>query len=301
MRVRLQLDQSVGQRLTAVAALALLGCDWAPEFVDDGARVAGDLVDAAFEMGGPQPQSRVARERRVAGDDVDQRWDPSVVSPHTCHPQRYRKGDRLRSDSRPLLDVEVDAEQQQRPKDDRQQRREERLEGAGVREVVVRGRDYHPNHQIDEADDSGSHAGTTLWSRSCLGALRPAQGRRQRPPPPAHDGAGRVITATAHDRYFLSTLSFRSSSASCALSTVESSLPLSLPLSSWRSPSRLVSSSPVTAPTACFARPAILSVFSPITGPPEVDVGYGPRHVALAATNQAKDVDGQTECRRTRK
>src|SRR5664280_2575314 len=72
-----------------------------------------------------------------------------------------------------------------------------------------------------------------------------------------------------------SALSFRSSSASCALSTVESTLPLSLPLSSWRSPSRLVSSSPVTAPTACFARPAILSVFSPIAGPPEVDVDCG--------------------------
>ena len=68
-------------------------------------------------------------------------------------------------------------------------------------------------------------------------------------------------------------LSFRSSSASCALSTVESSLPLSLPFSYWRSPLRLVSSSPVTAPTACFARPLILSVFSPITGPPGVVVG----------------------------
>src|ERR1035437_6780497 len=72
-----------------------------------------------------------------------------------------------------------------------------------------------------------------------------------------------------------SALSFRSSSASCALSTVESRLPLSLPLSSWRSPLRLVSSSPVTAPTACFARPLILSVFSPIVGPPMIVVGCG--------------------------
>ena len=56
------------QRLTAVAALALLRRDRAPEFVDDSARVASDLVDVAFEMGGPQ--SRVACERRVAGDDV---------------------------------------------------------------------------------------------------------------------------------------------------------------------------------------------------------------------------------------
>ena len=54
------------QRLTAVPALALLGRDRAPEFVDDGARVAGDLVDVAFEMGGPQSQSCVASERRVA-------------------------------------------------------------------------------------------------------------------------------------------------------------------------------------------------------------------------------------------
>src|ERR1019366_6231653 len=72
-----------------------------------------------------------------------------------------------------------------------------------------------------------------------------------------------------------SALSFRSSSASCALSTVESSLPLSLPLSSWRSPLRLVSAPRVPAPTACFARPLILSVFSPITGPPGVVVGCG--------------------------
>jgi hypothetical protein len=56
------------QRLTAVAALALLRRDRAPEFVDDSARVASDLVDVAFEMG--CPQSRVACERRVAGDDV---------------------------------------------------------------------------------------------------------------------------------------------------------------------------------------------------------------------------------------
>src|ERR1039457_2745108 len=111
---------------------------------------------------------------------------------------------------------------------------------------------------------------TQLHGRAATGASP-----RQRAPQPAHHGAGRVITATAHDRYFLSTLSFRSSSASRALSTVESSLPLSLPLSSWRSPSRLVSSSPVTAPTACFARPAVLSVFSPIAGPPEVDVDCG--------------------------
>jgi hypothetical protein len=61
----------VRQRFTAVAALALLGRDRAPEFIDDGARVAGDLVDVVFEMGGPQSQACVARERRVAGDDVD--------------------------------------------------------------------------------------------------------------------------------------------------------------------------------------------------------------------------------------
>src|ERR1022692_1581990 len=72
-----------------------------------------------------------------------------------------------------------------------------------------------------------------------------------------------------------STLCFTSSSACSAFSTTESSLPLSLPLSSWRSPSRLVSSSPVTAPTACFARPLILSVFSPIVGPPMIVVGCG--------------------------
>jgi hypothetical protein len=47
--------------LTAVPALALLGRDRAPEVVDDGTRVAGNLVDVAFEEGGPQSQSRVAR------------------------------------------------------------------------------------------------------------------------------------------------------------------------------------------------------------------------------------------------
>jgi hypothetical protein len=59
-----------------------------------------------------------------------------------------------------------------------------------VREVVVRGRDYHPNHQIDEADDSGSHAGTTpsghavAWARcdrrkptSTTAATGPPRGR----------------------------------------------------------------------------------------------------------------------------
>ena len=61
----------MSQRLTAGSALALLGGDWAPEFVDHADRVAADLVDVAFEMGGPQSQSGVARERRVARDDVD--------------------------------------------------------------------------------------------------------------------------------------------------------------------------------------------------------------------------------------
>jgi len=44
----LQLHETVRQRLTAVPALALLGRDRAPELIDDGARVAGDLVDVAF-------------------------------------------------------------------------------------------------------------------------------------------------------------------------------------------------------------------------------------------------------------
>ena len=59
------------QRLPAVPTLALFGRDRAPELVDNGARVAADLVDVAFEMGGPQSLSCVACERRVAGDDVD--------------------------------------------------------------------------------------------------------------------------------------------------------------------------------------------------------------------------------------
>src|SRR5450755_5138694 len=167
-----------------------------------------------------------------------------------------------------------------------------------MREVVVRGRDYHADHHIDEADDSGSHAGTTLWSRSCLGAVRPAQAhvsdRRCRPTTGPVASSRRLRTVV----YFRSTLSFRSSSASCALSTVESSLPLSLPLSSWRSPLLLVSSSPVTAPTACFARPLILSVFSPIVGLLGC-TGLWPRRVAQATMTRARGVDGQRECRWT--
>jgi hypothetical protein len=77
-----------------------------------------------------------------------------------------------------------------------------------MREVVVRGRDYHPDHQIHETDDSGSHPRTTLWSRSCLGAVRPAQAdvndRRYRPTmgPVASSRRPRTVV------YFLSTLSF---------------------------------------------------------------------------------------------
>lgn len=49
----------MGQRLTAVPALALVGRDRTPELVDDDARVARYLVDVAFEMAGPQSQSSV--------------------------------------------------------------------------------------------------------------------------------------------------------------------------------------------------------------------------------------------------
>ena len=48
----------------------LLAGDRPPELVDDGGRIAGDLRELALEVLGPQPQPRVARERRVAGDDV---------------------------------------------------------------------------------------------------------------------------------------------------------------------------------------------------------------------------------------
>jgi hypothetical protein len=61
------------------------------------------------------------------------------------------------------VDVEVDPDQQQRPKSDGQHGREEGLERADVYEVVVGGRDYHAYHQIDETPDSGSHADTVVW------------------------------------------------------------------------------------------------------------------------------------------
>jgi len=50
---------------------------------------------------------------------------------------------------------------------------------------------------------------------------------------------------------------FKSSSASCDLSTAESNLPLTSPLFSWTWPSRFIFLLPVTAPRACFARPKI--------------------------------------------
>src|SRR5512133_2652048 len=50
-----------GKRLACLSASSRS----APPIVH--APVAGDLVDVAFEMGGPQSQACVARERRVAG------------------------------------------------------------------------------------------------------------------------------------------------------------------------------------------------------------------------------------------
>jgi hypothetical protein len=41
------------------------------------------------------------------------------------------------ADRRGLLDVEADAEQQERPKNDGQHRRQQRPESAGVLEIVV--------------------------------------------------------------------------------------------------------------------------------------------------------------------
>src|SRR3954451_1920741 len=66
-----QLHQAVRQWFPALPALALLGRDRTPQRVDDAARLAGDLADVAVEMRGPQSKACVARERRVAGDDID--------------------------------------------------------------------------------------------------------------------------------------------------------------------------------------------------------------------------------------
>jgi hypothetical protein len=51
---------------------------------------------------------------------------------------------------RPLLDVEVDAEKEQRPEKDRESSREQRFRRLDVREVVVRRSDEDPDHEVDE-------------------------------------------------------------------------------------------------------------------------------------------------------
>ena len=137
-----------------------------------------------------------------------------------------------------------------------------------------------------------SPSGLDVPRRAATGA-RP----RQRSPLPAHTGR-RVITAPRASFISCRPCPSGPQATCCALSTAESSLPLSLPLSSWRSPSRLVSSSPLTAPTpASRGRRSCQSSRPSRASWVYVVVAETRR---LATTNQAKDVDGQSQCGRRR-
>ena len=65
-----ELEQPMGQRFAAPSALELLAGDRAPQRVDDSGRLAGDLLDRALQMLGPEPQPCLASDRGVAGHDV---------------------------------------------------------------------------------------------------------------------------------------------------------------------------------------------------------------------------------------
>src|SRR5450631_1756328 len=55
------------------------------------------------------------------------------------------------------FDGQVDAEQDQRPQHNRQDRSGDTTQGAEIRQVVVPCRDQNPDHQIDDGDDSTKH------------------------------------------------------------------------------------------------------------------------------------------------
>src|SRR5664280_3639499 len=77
------------------------------------------------------------------------------------------------SDS-PLLDVQVDADQDERPEHHGQQRREHGRETVQVHEVVVRVRDEHAHGQVDDDEDVAQHAALPKSGpRSRGGARKP--------------------------------------------------------------------------------------------------------------------------------
>ncbi len=55
------------------------------------------------------------------------------------------------------MDVEVDAEKDQRPEKDRESSRQHRFRRLDVHEVVVRRSDDDPNHEVDEPDEADPH------------------------------------------------------------------------------------------------------------------------------------------------
>src|SRR5256714_15499671 len=61
------------QRLSAPAALVLRFGNRLPELVDDMRRIARDVSERTLQMFGPEAETRLADERRVAGDDVELR------------------------------------------------------------------------------------------------------------------------------------------------------------------------------------------------------------------------------------
>ena len=52
----------MGKGFAAPSALELLAGDRAPQRIDDQGRLAGDLLDRALQMLGPEPQPRLASE-----------------------------------------------------------------------------------------------------------------------------------------------------------------------------------------------------------------------------------------------
>jgi len=65
-----ELSQPMGYGFAALAALELLAGDRAPQFIDDSDRLAGDLLDRALQMLGPEPQPALACDGATARHDI---------------------------------------------------------------------------------------------------------------------------------------------------------------------------------------------------------------------------------------
>src|SRR5438270_3562817 len=83
-----KLLQSVGRLRATPATLELFDGNRAPELIDNASRLAGDLLDRALEMLGPEPQARLAGEFGVAADDIHLRVVEQRVFVEVCRPDR---------------------------------------------------------------------------------------------------------------------------------------------------------------------------------------------------------------------